>query len=75
MSRDHYSTQGPICPYCLHQAAADEPGYYDESASTDECGSCGKTYSMSVYISTSWTTEALPDESITPTTQERQDDD
>ena len=57
----HYSTVGPICPYCLHEATADEPGYFDESMVTDECGSCGKTYQVSVRISTSWTTEPLDD--------------
>lgn len=59
MAHEIYSTDGPVCPYCGHQACPDGPSYYDESAETDECGSCGKTYSMRVSTTTSWQTEAI----------------
>lgn len=58
---DKYSTEGPICPHCERQYTADEPYYFDESNYTSqECDGCGKTFSVQVYTSTSWTCEAMP---------------
>jgi DNA-directed RNA polymerase subunit RPC12/RpoP len=55
-----YSTEGPICPHCKRQFTADEPHYYDETGYTeDECDNCGKKFSVRVYVSTSWTCEAV----------------
>lgn len=63
MTAETYSTEGPICPYCARQYTADEGHYYDESNYTSEdCGSCGKTFSVEVYTSTSWTCEAVEPE-------------
>lgn len=56
-----YSTEGPECPRCGRQYTADEPGLYDEMNYTEEtCDSCGTTFEVEVYHSTSWTC-TLPD--------------
>lgn len=60
MAESHYSTTGPICPYCGHQHRADEPFYFDESNCDMECESCDRSFAMSIYHSTSWTTEERP---------------
>lgn len=61
MAEEHYSTDGPICPYCGFKHTPDEPEYFDESATTFECGGCDKTFKVKIYISTSWTTSAIPE--------------
>jgi DNA-directed RNA polymerase subunit RPC12/RpoP len=58
MALKTYSTSGPRCPYCGFQYTPDEPHYFDESNYTEEdCSDCGRTFSVSVYTSTSWTCE------------------
>lgn len=60
MSEETYSTEGPKCPNpaCGRQYTADESHYYDEGDYTEEtCASCGETFDVSVYTSTSWTCE------------------
>lgn len=59
MAEDTYSHEGPQCPYCGRQYIADEPGYYDEMGYTEEtCDSCGNTFDVEVYSTTSWTCSA-----------------
>ena len=53
---ERYSTDGPICPYCEHKESPDEDFYFNERWTEHECGECEKTYNVSVYHSTSWTT-------------------
>ena len=56
MSDATYSTEGPKCPHCGSQFTADESFFYDETGYTeDECPDCGKKFSVSVCIETSWT--------------------
>jgi hypothetical protein len=53
------SDKGPKCPYCACQYTADEPHYFDELRYTEEtCDECGKTFSVSVCTSTTWTCKA-----------------
>ena len=56
MPDDHYSTKGPICPYCGHQHNADEAFYYDENMARMECEACERDFDVRVYVRTSWTT-------------------
>ena len=56
----HYSTDAPICPYCHEKQSHDGGYWYDEMRCEAECGHCDKTFAVSVYTSTSWTTEAKP---------------
>lgn len=55
---DHmrHSSSGPVCPYCEHEDMPDESFYYDEDTTELDCGSCGLTYGVRIYRSTSWTT-------------------
>lgn len=53
-----FSTDGPICPYCNHKHRPEEPIYYDEDVTELECGQCDRTFAVTIYTSTSWTTEA-----------------
>jgi len=55
-----YSTEGPRCPYCERQYTADEGYYYDEYGYTSEnCDSCGKTFSVEVCHTVAWVCEAI----------------
>lgn len=57
---DTYSEEGPQCPYCGRQYTADEGHYYDQNNYTSEtCDGCGKKFSVSISISTSWTCETI----------------
>lgn len=61
MAEETYSTDGPTCPYCGDQITPDEGIYFDEHAYTDQdCPSCGRHYSVSVYLSASWTCRPTP---------------
>lgn len=60
MSQEQFSSAGPVCPYCENVETPDDPSYYDESATTMECGDCGATYAVQVFIDTSWSTKPLP---------------
>lgn len=57
MDSRHYSTEGPICPYCGHKHRADEPFYFDEEMAAMDCEACDRDFAVQVYTSTSWTTE------------------
>ena len=60
MSVETYSHEGPTCPHCGHvQNPSDDPFYYDEDLTEVECGECEKTYSCSLYVSHSWTSNPL----------------
>ena len=54
----HYSTDGPICPYCSHRHRADEPFYFDEDMVAMDCESCDRDFTCEVFTQTSWTTRA-----------------
>jgi NAD-dependent SIR2 family protein deacetylase len=49
-----YSTEGPECPHCGRQYTADEPHYYDDNYTEDECDECGKKFKVEVHHSVSW---------------------
>ena len=51
-----YSNSGPVCPHCKHEHSPDEAFYFDESTDEMECEACAKTFAVSIYTSTSWTT-------------------
>lgn len=53
----HYSTIGPICPYCDHQHYADEPFYFDGDMSRMDCERCERDFDVEVYTSTSWSSQ------------------
>jgi rRNA maturation protein Nop10 len=60
MPEDTYSHEGPKCPHCGRQFTADEPHYYDEMRYTrDDCDECGKPFSVSVHVSTTWSCEPI----------------
>lgn len=59
MTDSTYSIHGPECPYCGHTQQPDDPGFYNDNYDTDECPKCEKSYSVSVYHSTSWTCEPI----------------
>lgn len=63
MAEETYSTDGPECPYCGHQhkPSEDPSHYYNESNDTSTCESCDKDFTMSIYISHSWTCEPFDD--------------
>ena len=56
MTRENYSTEAPICPYCNYQHEHDGGFFYDESLTEHQCESCDKVFDIDVYTSTSWTT-------------------
>lgn len=56
MQVEHYSTSGPICPYCNHYHQADEPFYYDEDMARMDCERCERAFDVRVITQTSWTT-------------------
>lgn len=60
--RETFGTEGPKCPCCERQYTADEAGYYDEWAYTEEtCDRCGATFDVRVSTTTTWEcTERLP---------------
>lgn len=55
MVSETYSHVAPECPYCHHIHDHDGGFFYDESLAEYECESCGVTFDMQVYTSTSWT--------------------
>lgn len=59
---DTYSTHGPQCPYCEYQYTADEPHYYSDSFTEEDCASCGKTFSVEVDHITTWSCETIDEE-------------
>lgn len=58
MTSEQYSDEGPICPYCLRQFTADDSSYYNDNLTELDCDDCERTFCVSVYTSTSWTTNA-----------------
>ena len=62
MDDDHYSRDGAVCPYCNHVAKPEKDNYelYSEDTTEWECGDCGMTFNVSVYVSHSWTTTKAP---------------
>lgn len=56
---DHYSTKGAICPHCecLNDPADDNYQLYSEDTYEWECGKCSQPFTVSVFVSHSWTTE------------------
>lgn len=64
MSKRTYSTDGPQCPHCGFQFAPDEPHYYDDRYSEDECPKCELKFKVEVFTQTSWTTEPSHNETI-----------
>ena len=55
-----YSFEGPRCPYCECQITADEGHFYDvDNYTSEDCRECGKTFSVEVYHSVSWTCETI----------------
>jgi len=54
----HYSTNGPICPYCNHQHYPDGPYFYDDSVTELECENCDKTFDVRITTTTTWETQA-----------------
>lgn len=56
-----YSHEGPQCPYCGRQYTADDPYFYGDNYTSEDCDECGKTFSVMVYTSTSWTCEQIED--------------
>lgn len=60
-----YSKDGPICPHCQRQFTPDEAHYYDEHLYTSQdCDECGKTFSVSVNISASWSCEPIEENAV-----------
>ncbi|MCK9513570.1 MAG: hypothetical protein M0R28_20410 [Pigmentiphaga sp.] len=64
---EHYSTDGAICPHCETVADPADDNYplYSEETCEWECGQCGNTFSVSVYVSHSWTTKISEDHPMT----------
>lgn len=62
MSERHYSTEGPICPYCEHQHQADDPYYFDEGTENMLCEHCDRDFPVRVFTQTSWTTALWEDD-------------
>jgi transposase-like protein len=56
--RETFSTVAPVCPYCEHQHEHDDGFFYDENLHSYQCESCGYTFDMSIYTSTSWSCTA-----------------
>jgi transposase-like protein len=57
MAETHFSTDGPICPYCKHEHKADEPYYYDEEMTRMDCDACERDFDVRVHVRTSWSTQ------------------
>lgn len=59
MAEETYSDEGPQCPYCGRQYTADDPGYYRDDYTEEDCDNCGKKFSVSVNHSVSWACEPI----------------
>jgi len=54
-----WSDEGVFCPHCkaFHDPADSEGDFYREGDHKEQCGSCGKSFDLNVYVSHSWTTQ------------------
>lgn len=50
------STDGPVCPYCGKQIRPDDPAFYSEDYSNDECPQCDRKFEVSVSHQVWWET-------------------
>lgn len=51
-----YSSSHVICPHCDYTITPDEGYFYSDEYTEQDCYSCGKIFSVSVYTKTTWTT-------------------
>lgn len=58
--KEQYSTDGAVCPYCgyIHEPCNCDYVIYEDLDSFD-CYNCGKSFSVGIYTSHSWTTTKL----------------
>jgi ribosomal protein L37E len=59
VNRESYSTDGPECPACGFTFTPDEPHYYSDTYTEDECPDCGVKFKIEVYSWTSWSCEEI----------------
>lgn len=60
----HDSSDGAVCPFCLHEhtADSDHPELYDEYLDEMECQDCGKKFKVDPNVSWSWETKPFEDD-------------
>lgn len=51
------SQDGAICPYCarMNRARESDGVLFDESTTSYDCGSCGKSFDVAIHITYQWT--------------------
>ena len=54
-----YNQSGYECPHCNHVHVPEEAHHYDEDTADTECDSCGEPFTMSCYVSYSWTCDKV----------------
>lgn len=54
-----YSTDGPECPYCGFTFTPDDPFFYDDRYTQEECPECDRKFKVEVRHSVSWACDQL----------------